>query len=357
MQNNYGAVLQAYALQHYIRKNSDHDVEVIDFTTKKHEKDNRIIQIPHNNLLYVFVSLFFQLLRFPSLKRRRNRTINFKNNYIRFSKRYSDMSELLSHPPVKDIYISGSDQVFNPNGKYALVYYLAFDKKGGKKVAYAPSLGIEQFNDTQQQFIYQHIQDFDALSCRETVGAKFLSSLVGKDVPCVVDPTLLLSKEEWHSIAIKPTQNHKYIFVYDLNGAENLIYMAHELKKKHNLPIVCLTSKAHKFYKVDLQIYDAGPREFIGWIENAEYVITDSFHGTIFSLIFGKEFYTYIALEKTSSRIVNLLNECSISERIIRKQSLCNFRAQIDLIKPIDSIYLTSQKNCSKEFIKTNILE
>ena len=133
--------------------------------------------------------------------------------------------------------------------------------------------------------------------------------------------------------------------------------MANEIKKKHNLPIVCLTSKVQKFYKVDMQIYDAGPREFIGWIENAEYVITDSFHGTIFSLIFGKEFYTYIAFEKTSSLIVYLLKESNVPERIIRRQSLCDFSDKIDLVNPIDSTYLTSQKEYSKEFIKTNILE
>lgn len=357
MLNNYGAVLQAYALQRYIRNHSNHDVETIDFTTQAHEMDNKLIKIPSGNVFYRVVFLLLQLFHYPSLKRRKDRTVDFKKQYMRFSKRYGDMPELLSNPPQKDIYISGSDQVFNPNGEYALVYYLAFDKKGCKKVAYAPSFGIEQFNDTQQHFISQHIKDFDALSCRESVGAKFLSLLVGKEVPCVVDPTLLLSKDEWHSIAIKPKYNHKYIFVYDLNGAENLIHMANEIKKKHNLPIVCLTSKVQKFYKVDMQIYDAGPREFIGWIENAEYVITDSFHGTIFSLIFGKEFYTYIAFEKTSSRIVNLLKESNVPERIIRKQSLCNFSDKIDLVNPIDSTYLTSQKEYSKEFIKTNILE
>lgn len=356
MQNNYGAVLQAYALQHYIRSHSDHDVETINFTTPEHEKGNKVIQIPEGNIFYRVVFLLLQLFYYPSLKRRSDRIVDFKKQYMKFSDRHSEMAELLSNPPQKDIYISGSDQVFNPNGKYYPIYYLGFEKGVGKKIAYAPSFGISQFDNKIREKISKYLYDFDALSCREQVGAEFISSIVKETVPTVVDPTMLLSKQEWQDIAVKPQIRSKYIFIYDLNGAEKLVAIAKKIQSKTQLPIVCLTRKVQKFYRIDKQIYDAGPAEFIGWIANAEYIVTDSFHGTVFSTIFKRNFYSYIATPSTASRIQTLLSSLNLNDRLIPNNMVAQFLNQNDISPCTYTVDIDTISLESKEYIYNHII-
>ena len=322
-QTNYGAVLQAYALQKYLQNQPDTEVEIIDFTTPEHLEGHKVCKRQSlKNPVVAIAYYFFTLIHDRQLKRRVTRTRDFKNKYFHFTRRFSSMKEALKNHPIEDIYITGSDQVFNPNGKYVPLYYLGFDKGNGKKVAYAPSFGISEFNADITQKIKGYIQDFDFLSCRELTGADYLSSITGHDVPVVVDPVLLHNADEWGKVAVTPRYKKDYIFIYDLNGADNLIKIAKDIQRNTGLPIVCLTGKREKKYSVDKQFYDAGPAEFVGWIKDANYVVTDSFHGTVFSLIFCKQFFTFIALEKTSSRIKNLLGKVKLENRIVTKRDL-----------------------------------
>lgn len=320
-QTNYGAVLQAYALQKYLQEQPDTEVEIIDFTTPEHLEGHKVPKNPVAAIAYYF----FTLIYYRQLKRRVTRTWEFKEKYFNFTRRFSSMKDVLENHPIEDIYITGSDQVFNPNGKYAPLYYLGFEKGKGKKVAYAPSFGISKFDDTITRKIEGYVNDFDLLSCREPAGAEYLGSIVGHEVPVVVDPVLLHGAEEWNKVAVSPRMKGDYIFIYDLNGAENLIRIAKKIQKSEKLPIVCLTRNRLKRYPVDKQIYDAGPAEFVGWIKDASFVVTDSFHGTVFSLIYSKQFLTYIALEKTSSRIRSILDKVGQENRMITKDNLSDF--------------------------------
>lgn len=133
MLSNYGAVLQCFALQKFIKDNTDCEVEVVDFTTDQHLKDDRILNYSIKNPIKRLVYNIFILFRYSELKKRKVRTRFFKKENISFTKRYEDADNLLNEPPYEDIYISGSDQVFNLNSKYFKVYYLAFEKKKVKK--------------------------------------------------------------------------------------------------------------------------------------------------------------------------------------------------------------------------------
>lgn len=352
-QTNYGAVLQAFALQKYLQEQPETEVEIIDFTTPAHLEDHKIFQKQKGtNLLSIIAYYLFTLLRYRQLKRRVSRTWDFKKQYFHFTRRYSSMKDVIENHPKEDIYITGSDQVFNPNAKYVPVYYLDFDKGNGKKVAYAPSFGISEFSEDITAKIEGYIKDFDYLSCREPAGAEYLKSITGYNVPVVVDPVLLHGAEEWSKIAISPSYKKDYIFIYDLNGAENLVKIAKNIQKHTHLPIVCLTRNRMKKYTVDKQIYDAGPAEFIGWIEKASFVVTDSFHGTVFSLIFGREFFTFIALEKTSARIKNILSQVGFEDRIVTKDELKTFNyLSFDKIKNADILSYLSQN--SKDYIQS----
>ena len=337
-QTNYGAVLQAFALQHYLQKQSDTEVEIIDFTTPNHLLEHKVFKkIKTRNPIKIIAYYFFSILRYKQIKTRINKTWDFKKRYFKYTRRYSSVEDVLTNHPQKDIYITGSDQVFNPNARYVPVYYLNFDKGNSKKVAYAPSFGISQFTEEITNKISNYIDDFDFLSCRESAGAEYLSKLTGKNVPVVIDPVLLISETDWNKVAVKPRYNKEYIFIYDLNGSNNLIKIAKNIQKNTGLPIVCLTSNRVKIYPINKQVYDAGPAEFVGWIKHASYIVTDSFHGTMFSLIFKKQFFTFIALEKTSSRIRNILEKLSLSNRIITKEALDDFMfEEYDEIKAIN---------------------
>ena len=325
-QTNYGAILQAYSLQKYLLEQPGVDAEIIDFTTSKHLESNKIFQKQKSgNIISKIAYLFFTCLRFPQLKKREKRTQSFKDKYLRFSKRYSTIDDLLRNHPTEDVYITGSDQVFRLDSPYMPVYYLGFNKVNGKKVAYAPSFGSSVFSEQIETSIRTYVEDFDFLSCRESSGATFLQSILGRKVPVVLDPVFLRTGEDWSKIAITPSFAGEYIFVYDLNGGYDLINLANKIKEKTNLPIVCLTRVHTRFYKVDKQCYDAGPAEFLGWIKNASFVVTDSFHGTAFSIIFNRAFFSYIALEKSSVRLKELLGKVGLENRLLTKKQLPTF--------------------------------
>lgn len=350
-QTNYGAVLQAFALQYYLQQEHDADVEIIDFTTPNHLLDHKVIKKQKTrNLIKIIAYYFFSLIHYRQIKKRISRTWEFKKLYFKFTRRYSTIEDVLNNFPQKDIYITGSDQVFNPNARYVPVYYLNFKKGNSKKIAYAPSFGISEFTDEITNKIAAYVNDFDFLSCRESVGAEYLSKLTGKSIPVVVDPVLLIDEDQWAKVAVEPNYKKEYIFIYDLNGADALIKIAKDIQKNTGLPIVCLTGNRMKIYSVNKQIYDAGPAEFVGWIKCAKYIVTDSFHGTMFSLIFKKQFFTYIALEKTSSRIRNILREVNLSNRIITKQSLAEF--DFKSYNNIQDILLDEIVRNSKLYIK-----
>lgn len=306
--SNYGAILQAYALQRYIKDKYSVDVYMcnpngtpkIDILSKKYTP-NKI-----KNLIIKFVAL----LRYKALLTAHKRKEQFKKREFKECTHEESMN--------CKIHITGSDQVFNPDMENNHIFFQDIPKNGFIKVAYAPSFGIKEFSDEFKERVTPLLKDFDYLSCREESGTKFLKEEITYAAQHVCDPTLLLTSDEWNQVAITPKEE-EYIFVYDLNGDQPLIDIALKLKERYKLPIVCQTQKPQRFYKgVDNQVYSSGPQEFVGFFKNAKFVVTDSFHGMMFSLIFRKQFYIYIAVEGTSSRIREVLDKLNLTNRIIK---------------------------------------
>ena len=316
--DNYGAVYQAYALQTYIQKTLGKEIEIIDFCTPKHLKAYNIFKKRSNNPVKDMVHRLITATKYIQLKRKKRLFNEFRNKYLKISnKRYHSEAEFLNHAEMYDTYIVGSDQVFNPYNEYYKAYYLAFEKKGKKKIAYAPSFGISDFNDKITTQILPLVKDFDHLSCREKQGAEYLSKIMNKEIPAVVDPVFLLNKEEWQKVVVTPREKEKYIFVYDLCGGERLISIAKSIAKEKNLKVICATGKIRNKYKgVDAR-FDIGPSEMLGYINNAEYVVTDSFHGTSLSLVLQKKVITFIALPHAASRIISIMNTLGTSNQIV----------------------------------------
>lgn len=318
--DNYGAVLQAYALQNYIKRSTGYHVEIINFTAPEFASRNKIFnQVKSTrNPIKIVKTLIQTIIYYKSLTTRHYKFEEFRKNELILSKSYyTTLSQITQSPPNEDYYITGSDQVFNPKFKYTDIYYLNFPVGKAPKIAYAPSFGISTFDNRFTPKIKEAIKDFDYLSCREKDGACFLSKIVNKVVPNVSDPTFLLTKEEWSSIIIPSKIKEKFIFVYDLSGDKKLLTIAHRINVETGYKVICCTNNLKNHYRNCIRCYNLGPKDFLGYIKEAQYVITDSFHGTVLSLILDTKVISYIAQPKVSQRILSIMKELNLEEQVI----------------------------------------
>ena len=312
--DNYGAVLQAYALQTYLAEQGN-KVQIIDFVPYGVEKANKPLFVQEKSAIKRMMKKALILPNYFKLKKRNRSFASFRNEFLELGNKFRTAAEIKDTPLNYDICITGSDQVFNPLIKNSNIYYLDFCNEASK-VAYAPSFGIKDFSLVGEKTKYL-IKQFNHLSCREIDGAEFLSTVTGNTVLTVSDPVFLLSPEEWSKITTKLCYG-KYIFVYDLNGGSNLIAIANKIKAETGFPIICVTARKYynTRYNVDELHVNSGPLEFISYIQHAEYVVTDSFHGTAFSILFRRKFISFVALKHAGSRIQNLLERLGIEDQI-----------------------------------------
>lgn len=348
--NNYGAVLQAFALQRYIRDHISSDVEIINLQTKFHiDFNHNVFEKLSGNPIKWFVVFLLTLLRYRAIKRKQYRFELFRKKKLKFGTVvFHDEESLIQNVPQKDYYLTGSDQVFNPNSALYRVYYMGFDKGKGKKVAYAPSFGISKFDNVIAEKIKVLLNDYDSLSCREEQGATFMSSLLGRDVPVVLDPTFLLSKQQWSEVAIHDAKNKGCIFVYDLNGGYRLLSIAYKLKAQTGKKIVCCTSKVRNFYKdADVVDFSIGPGEMLGYIEDADFVVTDSFHGTALSLVMGTKVLSYIALPSMASRLTTIMGALGLEDQLLTEKDLNKDILSIDFKPYDDKLKVMREKSIS----------
>lgn len=316
--HNYGAMLQAFSLQKYLKCEYNLEVKEIDFATQAGIDAYAILKKPKNAKQYIW--FLFRLLHYQELNKRHKAFEDFLENYIEKTKRYSIFKELLDSPPDFDIYISGSDQVFSPKGRELRAHYLDFGSDQIKRIAYAPSFGYKSIPKDKKAEIANLLQNFDHLSAREVSGCNVIKELTGKDVPNVIDPVFLLSVEEYRKISnpIK-FKYREYILCYSLVGIKKQLPLARRLKAVTGLPIVLINPALLPLKGIDKIIRSAGPREFLWLFDHANFVVTDSFHGTAFSLVFRKNFFSTIALPEKAERLYSILKETGLDNRIIDK--------------------------------------
>lgn len=317
---SYGSISQAYALKTYIHKHLGHKVEFIDFYTEEAKK-----------ALYPYLRIdsfrgFFRFLRnLPYLVPRLMKYYKFRQfasaNFVR-SKRYVSISQLEENPPFYDCYLSGSDQVLRVNKADTLyrVNYLTFCLKSRvNRIVYAGSFGQEIVPEDRVEEVCSLLKSIDHLSCRESEGCDLVKRLIGKDIPFLVDPVNLLSVTEWRSVMQEVHGvKHPYIFVYMLLRHKEVLQIAMEIKRLTGLQVVLLDVQIPPRFKADKNLFNIGLGQFVWLIDNAEYVVTNSFHGTSFSVLFNKNFYSYNIPEPgfiTRSR--SLLRSIGLEDRII----------------------------------------
>ena len=306
--NNYGAVLQAYALQEAVKKICP-EVSIIDYRCRAIE----MRYFPPN-------------LHEGSLKHRLRRCVEYGFQKIKYKKfdifRKNffnlDKKELLDND-YYDIIIVGSDQVWN----YKLTdcdwtFFLKPVRNSVQKCAYAPSFGLSNIEPILEEEIASCLNNFKQLSVREETGRTLISRLTGKDVPVVVDPTLLLSKTEWITKMQIKKKREEYILVYLFGVIKEATDYIHWLSEKTKLPIIVIDSSLKKVIK-GKYVRFASPKKWVELFANAKYVVTNSFHGLMFSIIFEKEFYIAPLQKevKTGSRIDDSLERLGLENRKI----------------------------------------
>jgi hypothetical protein len=322
--HNYGAVLQAFALQEVL--SDRYSVEIIDynpdFLIKPYKVFNLNITKPFK-VSRIFLNFIVIIL---SLKSRIKRKINF-DLFINNKFKLSQNVEGESIPKHFEAYIFGSDQIWNHEITNGInnIYWGNFEaKKSAKKISYAASLGHATVNYKVEEQVRASLLNFHSISVREKEAVHILNKVSNSEINEVLDPTLLLDYNFWSSHAIKPNINKKYILVYQVRKNSNTISIAKSLAKDIGGVVIEIPSQLDRGALFN-NIATTSPEEFIGYFKFAHCVITTSFHGTAFSLIFNVPFYTINLEDGSENRAKNLLENVGLESRMITKKSLPSF--------------------------------
>lgn len=246
-----------------------------------------------------------------------------KDKFIRFSKEHINETEYtISNNDIPidlskryDYFIVGSDQVWNPNNLHGTSFYFLTFAENRKRISYAASFAISEIPDEYNERYKKWLSEMHRISVREEAGAKIVKELIGKDVEVLVDPTIMLSKESWLSIAKEADYKAKkgYILTYFLgNISKEIKNKINEIAKENKLEIINLTSMKNK------RVFTSGPSEFIDLVSSASLLCTDSFHGVVFSILMQTPFVVYERISKSSSiysRIETLLDMFGLRSR------------------------------------------
>lgn len=234
-------------------------------------------------------------------------------------------------------FLTGSDQLWSPSGLPTNFFNLQFTYEDALRISFASSFGVKEIPWYQKRRTKNYLNRIPFISCREQSGAEIVKKLTGREVPVVADPTMLYTGEEWaQMLPSKRIQEGKYIFSYFLGTDPSHRDAVAELGRELGLPVVSI----HQFVDADLgfgdvEIQNAGPAEFVNLIQNAEYVCTDSFHGSVFSILFHKKFMVFNRYSEGSStskntRIENLCTRLGLSDRRYSGNLPENIRSEID---------------------------
>lgn len=359
---NFGTALQAFALQKYLQNSKNYQVELIDYLYPNsfHKNKRTSIQKLRSKirclLNYLFEEEFEYKKKFHQFQ---------KKYFILSEKQYPKVTSLDDNPPIYDIYITGSDQVWNtrtvnndPN------FYLCFAPKGKPKIAFSACFSTTSLEDKYKSLIKKRLSEYNYIGVREKSGIDIIKDLnLSQNIAVknTCDPTLLLTKEDYNEIASKPKVSIKnnyilvYVLMYAFNPYPALDKTIKQISKQTNLPIIVIGDRRFKYSGQYTFIKGIGPAEFLWLVAHASYVVTSSFHGLMFSLIYKKPF-TVISPREGDSRIKDTLDVIGLNNKLIYND---NSEISIDITNPYTNEInnkLNNFINSSKEFLNTAII-
>jgi hypothetical protein len=323
---NYGAALQTYASQKILTQLGA-DCEIIDYVNSHREKSYSIPKLAVAELSKGnYKTALRMLLGWYLVNSRKKKFDAFLNKKLKKSKPYRSHEEILANPPVYDRYIVGSDQVWNyeHNGNDT-TYFLDFVKDKTKTASYSSSFGLEGIALDKQPAYKQALLSIKWLAVREDAGQKIIHDLTGRESTLVLDPVFLLDRKDWQDLSDKKVPcRKKYVLVYTTNASDFKSFVE---STKYDLSPY-LTAKISRSTSIGDVVnpavsikYAVTPEEFLSLIANASLVLTSSFHCTALSIIFQKQFISFLAEDKgKNTRIESLLKHLGLSDRIYSPQ-------------------------------------
>lgn len=337
---NYGGVLQAYALCKYLN-NCGHDANQVLYVPKMTSVSASSLTIKEaykKGITRLSKKIYRKKNR--QIKARMERLFSGFRNTVPHTEREYTRADIADTNELFDAFITGSDQVWNPIW-HEPTYFLDFVGADTPKISYAASMGVGSLDDEQNKIFKKYLPSFQAISVRENSAVSVLAPLVSSVVNVSVDPTLLLSVDDWDEIAAERKIKERYAFLYALGDDTKIRKMAERFAKHKGIKLVTIPDLLGAYRRKDRQIKahkitDATPGDFISLIKHADYVFTDSFHACVFSLLYQREFFAFkrAGSIEMGSRIQNLIEMFECSERFCtnKKQMDVNHLLSMDTI-------------------------
>lgn len=333
---NIGTCLQAFALQEYLAKNYK-ETELIDYRPQYIEDSfgvfiKDLYRAAKGNKKAEVVFWLKTILRFPFSCVREWKFYKFRKDKFHISNQmYKTQDSMNAIEPCYSHIFFGSDQIWNPQLTENIdpIFFGDFSSQEIAKASYAASLGANVLSEEEKKKLQKEVKCLDFIGVREKSAKEILNNLVGEDVFINIDPTLLLDRETWEANLDRINVKDKYILVYALEINEELIKIVKQIAKDKNLKVVALDMK-NRYGKYGITRYTTSPTQFLSYVKNSEYVITNSFHGTVFSIIFRKQFLS-IPHKTRSTRVKDLLETLGLERRLVYTQAEC-----IDIDEAID---------------------
>lgn len=325
--NNAGASLQAYALQNYLTMKG-HEVEIIDY--KPIKKVSYLKDCSPKCGSNFLLKTLYNILKFRqklNINKKTRLYKEFKEKYLITTKKsYYSNDELKEDTPGADVYIAGSDQIWNTYIRNGIdeAFFLDFAPDDKIRASYAASFSIDDIPEEYKEKMSTLLKRMDYIAVREISGIDILKSMGIYNGVQVMDPVFLFDKEYWSKFSnTEETPSEKYILLYDFDGNKDIVSYAIKMAKKYNMKIYSIfKNKGCKYIK------NMNPIKFVAYIRNADFIISNSFHATAFSIIFEKQFVVFNRKENINTRMRDLLSLIGFNNRLIN-----NDNTEIDVIR------------------------
>ena len=315
---HHGSVLQAYATQ-LLFERFGHDAAIIDYKYPNRWQEEHGMHIYSPSLK----TRIAQFLGLNARCRKRKKILHFMAKYYQLTRKYSDIKELEANPPSFDIYVTGSDQVWNPRFTYAdPAYFFIFEPEGSNIMSFSSSFACNSLNDDVAKIYKEYLSRYKFISVRENQGAKIIQELLGKTPPVTLDPTLMIDASKWNKFVKPLPQKRKYIFMYMLDYAFDpkpyIFELAKYFSEKFDKPIISI-SEIPTEYKIKYSVrQNVGIEDFLSLISNSFMVITSSFHGVAFSVNFGIPIIGVVKSDTNDDRLSSLLQNLELGKCVAR---------------------------------------
>lgn len=321
--HNYGSVLQSFALQNVLLNTFGQDVIILDYSPYRYTNRGLLKKLKYKSSKFKnpLLLLAARILIYPSYIRKNLIFGKYLKKKLNLTDvRFSTSDKAKGKFDDADVFCTGSDQVWNSHWNDGIdkTLFLDFAPKGKLCFSYAASFGLSQLPEKEVKTTKELLEKYEFISVREDSGIKILKSLGRNDGVHVLDPTLLMAMDEWHGESSNKYRGQKYVLTYNLHHDPEIDKYAHALAEEDGLKVYNISYNWHDIVRKGHLKWCPTVENFLSLIENATYVVADSFHAVAFSIIFERQFIS-ISPEVASSRITSILNLLGLEDRIVNK--------------------------------------